>query len=181
MWETYDHICADRTTPDLAWMAEHLAYHGEMDATPELLTKLEEISISTVKRILNRIGRYEPRLRRRKPKESPLTKRIPVRRIPYYEKEPGHREAGCSVCSVILHGGQGGQVECRPWRPLPPDCRFPLTVGRFSFRIGLTLADGRERPRCSYTSPSSSAAISRVFDWGAGGAPRPTDRDDAVG
>jgi hypothetical protein len=100
MWETYDYICAHRITPDLAWMAEHLAHHGELEVTPELLMQLEEISISTIKRILKRIGQYKPRRRRRKPKESPLTKRIPVRRIPYDEKEPGHFEV-----DLVHHSG----------------------------------------------------------------------------
>ena len=100
MWETYDHICADRITPDLAWMAEHLAHHGELETTPELLTKLEEISMSTVKRILKRIGQYKPRLRRRKPKQSPLTRRVPIRRIPFDEKVPGHFEV-----DLVHHSG----------------------------------------------------------------------------
>jgi hypothetical protein len=100
MWATYDYICADRIAPDLAWMAEQLAHHGELRVTPELLTKLEKISISTVKRVLKRIRQYKPRLRRSKPKESPLTRSIPVRRIPYDEKEPGHFEV-----DLVHHSG----------------------------------------------------------------------------
>ena len=48
--ESFDHICADRLTPNLGWMAEHLAAHGELEVSPNVLEKLSQISISTVKR-----------------------------------------------------------------------------------------------------------------------------------
>jgi hypothetical protein len=89
-WETCDHICAGRMTPDLAWMAEHLAYDGELQTTPELLARPEETSIPAIRRILRRISQHHPCARRRRPEERPLTKGVPVRRIPGKEKQPGH-------------------------------------------------------------------------------------------
>jgi hypothetical protein len=88
-------------------MAEHLAHHGELELTPEVLAKLEQISISTVKRILERIVRCKPRPRRRKPKESSLAKRIPVRRVPYDEKEPCHFEV-----DLVHHSGPATYSPC---------------------------------------------------------------------
>jgi len=51
--ESFDGICAERLTPNLVWMAQHLERHGELRTTPQLLTQLEQISISTVSRRLN--------------------------------------------------------------------------------------------------------------------------------
>ena len=53
--ESLDYICADRLTPNLVWMATHLAAHGEMDTSPRLVEQLEQVSISTVKRRIKRI------------------------------------------------------------------------------------------------------------------------------
>jgi hypothetical protein len=49
--ESLDHICAERLQPNLAWMAQHLAAHGELQTTPDLLDKLERVSVSTVRRL----------------------------------------------------------------------------------------------------------------------------------
>ena len=35
--ESLDYICADRLTPNLVWVATHLAAHGEVDTSPLLL------------------------------------------------------------------------------------------------------------------------------------------------
>ncbi len=32
--ESVDHICAERVQPNLTWLAEHLARHGELETTP---------------------------------------------------------------------------------------------------------------------------------------------------
>jgi hypothetical protein len=91
--ETLDYICAERQTPSLASMAQQLADHGELELTSELRDKLASISISTVKRILKRLRQDEPRLARRKRKSSKkFTRNIPMRRIPWDEKTPGHFE-----------------------------------------------------------------------------------------
>jgi hypothetical protein len=52
IYESLDHICADRLTPNLVWTARHLAAHGELETTSSLLQQLDQISISTVKRRL---------------------------------------------------------------------------------------------------------------------------------
>ena len=59
--DTLDWICADRLQPVLGEMAECLISWGEMEATADVLEKLNHISISTVGRILSRI-RPSPRL-----------------------------------------------------------------------------------------------------------------------
>ena len=93
IYESYDCICAERLTPNLVWMAENLAEHGELEATGELLEKLGRISISTVGRILDRIRQDEPRLRPKKPKRGKnLSSRIPMTRIPWDTRMPGHFE-----------------------------------------------------------------------------------------
>lgn len=91
--ESMDHICPERLTPNLVWLAEHLAAHGELYATPRLLSHLGQISMSTVKRILARIKQDEPRLPRRRPKpRNQLLSRVPMKRLPWQEQRPGYFE-----------------------------------------------------------------------------------------
>jgi len=91
--ESLDHICAERLTPNLVWMAQHLAAHGEMEVTPQLLEKLEQTSISTVRRHLAHIQQDQPRLPRKGPERANrVTRDIPMKRIPWDEQEPGHFE-----------------------------------------------------------------------------------------
>ena len=105
--KSLDYICADRLTPSLPWMAEQLAAHGEMVLTPELRDKLETISISTVKRFLKRLRQDQPRLPRRKTKSSrKFTRNIPMRRIPWDEKTPGHFEV-----DLVHHCGPSASGE----------------------------------------------------------------------
>ncbi len=91
--ESSDHICAERLQPNLEWMAKHLAHHGELMLSEQLLAQLSQISISTVKRILSRNQQDQPRLPRRKPSRShALTRDIPMRQIAWNEPQPGHFE-----------------------------------------------------------------------------------------
>jgi len=95
--ESLDYPCAERLTPGLARMARH----GEMHLTPELLEQLERISVSTVRRILQRIGRDEARLPRRGPERAnQAARQVPMRRIGWEEQEPGHFEL-----DSVHHGG----------------------------------------------------------------------------
>ena len=99
--ESLDYPCAERLTPQLLWMAQHLAGHGEMRASPELLEQLKRISIPTVRRILQRVGQDEPRLPRRGPERAnQVARSIPMRRIPWDEQVPGHFEV-----DSVHHGG----------------------------------------------------------------------------
>ena len=41
--DTLDHITAERQTPNLVWMADLLAMHGEMDLSPQLREQLGQI------------------------------------------------------------------------------------------------------------------------------------------
>ena len=91
--ESTDYICAERLTPNLPWLARHLATHGELKTSPQLLEKLDLISVSTVERILTRIRQDEPRLPRRGAKHrNRLLREVPMKRIPWNEPEPGHFE-----------------------------------------------------------------------------------------
>ena len=99
--ESFDYICAERLTPNLVWMAEHLAQHGELETSRELLEKLGQISISTVKRILRRIRQDQPRLPRKRPRRAnKLVRDIPMRRIPWDTSTPGHFEV-----DLVHHSG----------------------------------------------------------------------------
>ena len=114
--ESLDFICAERITPNLVWMTQHLATHGEITASAELLEQLGLISISTVRRRLNRVRQDQPRLPRKKgrpARANPLTRDIPMIRIPWDEQNPGRFEtdlvhhcgaiaAGEYVCSLQM-------------------------------------------------------------------------------
>ena len=105
--ESVDYICADRLAPNLVWLARHLAAHGEMEVTSELVEQLGQVSISTVKRRLERVRRDEPRLPRRKRPRSvnKLLQSIPMTRIPWNEREPGHVETDLvHHCGAIASG-----------------------------------------------------------------------------
>ena len=91
--ESLDYLCADRLTPNLVWMANHLATHDELRVSPSLLEKLDQITVSTVKRILAHIPRDKPRLPQGAPRRvNQLTQDIPMKRIPWNERQPGHFE-----------------------------------------------------------------------------------------
>ena len=108
--ESMDYICAERLTPNLTWLANCLAGHGELTASAHLLEQLERISVSTVERILARIRQDVPRLPRRKPKRvNRVTRDIPMKRIPWNEENPGHFET-----DLVHHCGptSSGEYVC---------------------------------------------------------------------
>ncbi|MFO8037537.1 MAG: hypothetical protein R6U57_13020 [Anaerolineales bacterium] len=92
--KSFDYICAERLQPNLAWMARHLAHHDELQLNQEVLSQLETISVSTVRRISERIRQDERRLPqpRRPKRRNRVTEMIPTRRIAWDEQEPGHFE-----------------------------------------------------------------------------------------
>lgn len=103
--ETHDYICAERLQPTLVEMATHLARHGEIDVSPRLLDQLSRISISTLRRILNRLEQDQPHLPRKGPAEANrVAREIPMKRIPWNEQQPGHFEVDsvhhCGVSSA---------------------------------------------------------------------------------
>jgi hypothetical protein len=99
--ESRDFICADRLQPSLVKMAKQLARHGELELTPELLTSLDSISVSTVKRILRRLKQDEPQLERKRPTSKEILGQVAVRRIAWDEPNPGHFEV-----DLVHHCGQ---------------------------------------------------------------------------
>jgi hypothetical protein len=105
--ESTDYICAERLTPNLVWLATHLAAHGELTISPQLLAQLGRISVSTVERILTRIRQDEPRLPRRGPRRTNnLLRDVPMKRIPWQEQEPGHFEV-----DLVHHCGPSASGE----------------------------------------------------------------------
>jgi hypothetical protein len=105
--ESTDYICADRLKPNLAWLAKHLAAHGELTISCQLLEQLERISVSTVERIMARLRQDEPRLPRPGPKRrNNLLRDVPMKRIPWQEQEPGH----CEV-DLVHHCGLSASGE----------------------------------------------------------------------
>lgn len=91
--ESLDYICAERLQPNLVWTAEHLARHGELEVSPEVLEKLSRISVSTVWRILKDMQKDQPRLPRKGPEQANrYLREVPTKRIPWHEQEPGHFE-----------------------------------------------------------------------------------------
>ena len=107
IYESADYICAERLTPNLVWMAKHLAMHGELETSPELLEQLGQISISSVGRRLKGIPRDLPRLPRKKPKSrSKLLQSVPMLRLPWNLLEPGHFET-----DLVHHCGYSASGE----------------------------------------------------------------------
>jgi len=105
--ESLDYVCAERMTPSLVWLANHLARHGELVVSPHLLEQLERISVSTVGRRLTRIRQDEPRLPRRKPHPANnVTRDVPMKRIPWDERQPGHFET-----DLVHHCGASARGE----------------------------------------------------------------------
>jgi hypothetical protein len=110
--ESHDYICAERLQPNLVSMAEHLAAHGELRATPSLLQQLGHISVCTVRRRLKQFAYLTdwqlPRRKGPKP-PNPVTRDIPMERIRWDEAEPGHFEvdlvhhSGSTPCGDYVH------------------------------------------------------------------------------
>jgi hypothetical protein len=99
--ESFDYICPERLTPNLAWMARHLDRHGELRATPSLVDQLGAVSISTVQRRLDRLRQDQRRLPRKKLKGgSRLVQDIPMKRLSWDLAQPGHCET-----DLVHHGG----------------------------------------------------------------------------
>jgi hypothetical protein len=99
-----DYPCAERLQPNLVWMAKHLASHQELIVSEETLKKLAQIGCSTVKRILKRAGRSQPKMatqQPKRPKRKGVRKAYPMRKIPWNETEAGHFEV-----DLVHHCGE---------------------------------------------------------------------------
>ena len=98
VWESLDYICAERLTPCLLRMARHLASFGVLILTAEVESQLATISPATVQRLLRKNRACKRRLPRR---ANQVTKGVPMGRIPWDTKEPGHFET-----DLVHHGGE---------------------------------------------------------------------------
>src|SRR5438552_8121533 len=102
VWESLDYICAERLTPSLARIAKHLASFGSLLLTAEVESQLATISPATVQRMLRKNRARKARLPRTGPhRANQVTKGVPMGRIPWNTKEPGHFET-----DLVHHGGE---------------------------------------------------------------------------
>jgi hypothetical protein len=107
VWESLDYICAERLTPSLLWMAKHLASFEALDLTAEVEGQLATISCATVQRMLRKNRARKARLPRSGPhRANQVTKGVPMGRIPWDTKEPGHFET-----DLVHHGGESAAGE----------------------------------------------------------------------
>lgn len=101
VWESLDYICAERLTPVLLPMAQHLARFGAVKLREEIEEQLKTISRATVSRILHRYGSRRRRLPQKgAERANQVTKGVPMGRIPWNTTEPGH----CEV-DLVYHSG----------------------------------------------------------------------------
>ena len=102
VWESRDYICAERLTPGLLAMAQHLARFEPLGLTTQVERQLATISRATVARIL---GKYRSQIRRLPQKgterANAATKGVPMGRIPWDINEPGHFEV-----DLVFHSGE---------------------------------------------------------------------------
>ncbi len=102
IWESRDYICAERLTPGLFKMAQHLARFEALGLTTQVETQLATISRATVARILRT---YRSQMRRLPQKgaeqANQATKGVPMGRIPWDIGEAGHFEV-----DLVHHSGE---------------------------------------------------------------------------
>lgn len=112
--ESCDHICAERLTPNLVWLAEHLERHGELEVTEALLAQLGEVSVSTVARRLSLFRHDELRLARRGPgREKALLRNIPMLRLDWAIPTPGYLEVDLvHQCGLSANGHYVCTIQC---------------------------------------------------------------------
>jgi hypothetical protein len=102
VWESRDYICAERLTPRLLAMAQHLARFEPLGLTTQVEMQLATISRATVARILRKY-RFQMRRLPQKGAEraNAATKGVPMGRIPWDINEPGHFEV-----DLVFHSGE---------------------------------------------------------------------------
>ncbi len=107
VWESLDYICAERLTPSLVRIAKHLASFGSLILTAEVESQLATISGATVQRMLRKNRARKARLPRTGPhRANQVTKGVPMGRIGWNTKEPGHFET-----DLVHHGGESAAGE----------------------------------------------------------------------
>src|SRR5229473_1114184 len=102
VWESRDYICAERLTPGLLVMAEHLAHFEPLGLTAQVQEQLATISRATVARILRKYRSRVVRLPQKgAERANQATKGVPMGRIPWDIGEPGHLEV-----DLVHHSGE---------------------------------------------------------------------------
>ena len=102
VWESLDYICAERLTPVLLTMAQHLARFAMVKLTEEIEEQLQTISRATVSRILRRFRSRRRRLPQKgAERANQVTKGVPMGRIAWDITEPGHFEV-----DLVYHSGE---------------------------------------------------------------------------
>ena len=103
-----DYPCAERLKPNLVWMANHLEAHGELRLDAKVWEQLGTISVSSLRRRLPATECATQRIARRKgpPRQTFAQKQaIPIRRIDWQERRPGHFEVDLvHHCGVSADG-----------------------------------------------------------------------------
>ncbi len=102
VWESRDYICAERLTPSLLQMAQHLARFEPLGLTAQVEGQLATISRATVARILRKYRSGRVRLPQKgAERANQVTKGVPMGRIPWDIGEPGHFEV-----DLVHHSGE---------------------------------------------------------------------------
>lgn len=113
-----DYPCAERLKPNLVWMAKQLTAHGELEVDEKVLQLLERISVSILRRRLPSVQCVAQRMahrQRRATSSSALKVSIPMRKLDWAERQPGHFEVD-TLC-ITVAGAQKGNMgtPCRWW------------------------------------------------------------------
>ncbi len=102
VWESRDYLCAERLTPGLLKMAQHLAGFEPLGLTSQVQEQLATISRATVARILRKHRSQRRRLPQKgAERANSATKGVPMGRIAWDIKEPGHFEV-----DLVYHSGE---------------------------------------------------------------------------
>lgn len=102
VWESRDYICAERLTPGLLTMAQHLARFEPLGLTSQVQEQLATISRATVARLLRKHRSQVRRLPQKgAERANSATQGVPMGRIPWDVSEPGHFEV-----DLVYHSGE---------------------------------------------------------------------------
>jgi hypothetical protein len=102
VWESRDYICAERLTPGLLRMAQHLARFEPLGLTARVEEQLATISRARVARILRKYRSRMVRLPQKgAERANQAPKGVPMGRIPWQTSEAGHFEV-----DLVYHSGE---------------------------------------------------------------------------
>jgi hypothetical protein len=105
--KSLDYPCAQRLTPGLRAMAEHLGQHGALQVSASVLEQLEQVSVSTVERRLKGFPHDRTLLpRRRSSSANSALWGVAMGRIPWDTPDPGHLET-----DTVHHCGDSASGE----------------------------------------------------------------------